>query len=213
MKPKAEIDAFVPPYEEVALFCIHGECEVVVDKMKYILTLYDVLYLPRNTKYNLKNTGETELEIGVAHAPSKIDSKVVISYFKKVAKDKTGKRLRKLKGKDVYIMIGEDVEASNLLVGYSIFKPHARSWPIHKHEDQEEIYIFIKGRGAIEVFESEETKTFVREVQPGDIVPIPFKNYHPVFSFDTELHFIWIIAGERYWVGDKDKKFMRVAKR
>jgi len=29
-----------------------------------------------------------------------------------------------------------------------------------------------------------------------------------VFSQAEELHFIWCIAGNRYWVGDKNKDFM-----
>ncbi len=33
-------------------------------------------------------------------------------------------------------------------------------------------------------------------------------NYHPVFSHEDPLCFIWCIAGERYWVGDKNKDFM-----
>jgi hypothetical protein len=40
------------------------------------------------------------------------------------------------------------------------------------------------------------------------MVTIPFLNYHPVFSQDGPLEFIWCIAGERYWVGDKNKTFM-----
>jgi hypothetical protein len=39
-------------------------------------------------------------------------------------------------------------------------------------------------------------------------VTIPILNYHPVFSHGQELHFIWCIAGNRYWVGDKNKDFM-----
>jgi hypothetical protein len=39
-------------------------------------------------------------------------------------------------------------------------------------------------------------------------VTIPLLNYHPVFSQAEELHFIWCIAGNRYWVGDKKKEFM-----
>ena len=29
-----------------------------------------------------------------------------------------------------------------------------------------------------------------------------------MFSQEEELHFIWCIAGNRYWVGDKNKDFM-----
>jgi hypothetical protein len=45
-------------------------------------------------------------------------------------------------------------------------------------------------------------------VNEGDLVTIPFLNYHPVFSQESPLEFIWCIAGERYWVGDKNKDFM-----
>ena len=41
-----------------------------------------------------------------------------------------------------------------------------------------------------------------------DAATIPVLNYHPVFSQDEELHFIWCLAGKRYWVGDKHKEFM-----
>jgi len=98
--------------------------------------------------------------------------------------------------------------ADKLIAGYTIFNPHQRSWPPHNHTDQEEIYIFTKGRGSMEVYADEETKSFVRSVAEGDAVTIPIFNYHPVFSQEEELHFIWCIAGNRYWVGDKNKDFM-----
>ena len=60
----------------------------------------------------------------------------------------------------------------------------------------------------MEVYADEETKSFVYSVGEGDAVTIPLLNYHPVFSQDEELHFIWCIAGNRYWVGDKNKDFM-----
>ncbi len=110
-------------------------------------------------------------------------------------------------------MFGEDEKAANLTGGYTFFEPFSRSWPIHFHKDQEEVYLFIKGTGAMEVFESEEKKVFVKEVKEGDTVTIPRGNYHPVFGSDKELHFIWVIAGARYWVGDRDKVFIETAKK
>jgi mannose-6-phosphate isomerase-like protein (cupin superfamily) len=73
---------------------------------------------------------------------------------------------------------------------------------------QESRAIFLKGQGAMEVYADEEAKWFVRSVKEGDAVTIPILNYHPVFSQAEELHFIWCIAGNRYWVGDKNKDFM-----
>ena len=60
----------------------------------------------------------------------------------------------------------------------------------------------------MEVYESPEHLTFVKEVGEGEMVTIPFLNYHPVFSQESPLEFIWCIAGERYWIGDKNKTFM-----
>jgi len=37
---------------------------------------------------------------------------------------------------------------------------------------------------------------------------IPLLNYHPVFSHEEELHFIWCLAGARYWIGDKHQEFL-----
>ena len=42
-----------------------------------------------------------------------------------------------------------------------------------------------------------------------DAVTIPILNFHPVFSQSQELHFIWCIAGKRYWVGDKNTDFLK----
>jgi hypothetical protein len=61
----------------------------------------------------------------------------------------------------------------------------------------------------MEVYTDEEHKTFVHSVAEMDAVTIPVLNFHPVFSQSEELHFIWCIAGERYWVGDKNKDFLK----
>jgi len=98
--------------------------------------------------------------------------------------------------------------ADKLVAGYTIFQPQQRSWPPHNHTDQEEVHFFIKGHGSMEVYESPEQLSFVKEVREGDMVTIPFLNYHPVFSQESPLEFIWYIAGERYWVGDKNKTFV-----
>ena len=104
-------------------------------------------------------------------------------------------------------------KADKLVAGYTFFEPYARSWPPHNHTDQEEVYIFLNGRGSMEVYESPETLSFVHNVGEGDAVTIPMLNYHPVFAQEKPLEFIWCIAGERYWVGDKNKDFMKGARR
>lgn len=48
-------------------------------------------------------------------------------------------RVRRLKGKDVYMMFDVSEGADKLVAGYTFFQPHQRSWPPHNHTDQEEV--------------------------------------------------------------------------
>jgi mannose-6-phosphate isomerase-like protein (cupin superfamily) len=117
-------------------------------------------------------------------------------------------RLRLLTRKKVYKMFDVGEKADRFMAGYTFYDDHSRAWPPHNHTDQEECYSFIEGSGAMQVYEDDEKLTFVKDVQVGSHVSIPLLNYHPVFSHEEPLCFIWCIAGERYWVGDKDKSFM-----
>jgi len=191
--------------EESLLFCWRGAVEVALDGKTYALEYYDTLYIPRGAVYRLsQKNGESK--VIVCRATAEKTHPVFHSKWSEFSKDE--KRIRHLKGKDVFLMFDVSEGAEKLIAGYTIFQPHQRSYPPHNHTDQEEIYIFTQGRGSMEVYADEETKSFVRSVNEGDAVTIPLLNYHPVFSQEEELHFIWCIAGNRYWVGDKNKDFM-----
>ena len=191
--------------EGALLFCWQGPVEAKLGGRDHVLERYDVLYVPRGTPYRLgQRSGESK--VIVCRAPAEKQHPAFHARWKEFSRDE--KRIRHLRGKDVFLMFDVSEPADKLIAGYTIFQPHQRSWPPHNHTDQEEIYIFTKGRGSMEVYADEETKSFVRSVSEGDAVTIPTLNYHPVFSQDEELHFIWCIAGARYWVGDKNKDFM-----
>jgi mannose-6-phosphate isomerase-like protein (cupin superfamily) len=193
------------PTEEALLFGWKGEVVARVNGKEFILEPYDVLYIPRGAAYSLEQkAGEARVIICRATA----DNVHPVYHAKWKEFSKNEKRIRHLKGKDVFLMFDVSEGADKLMAGFTLFRPEQRSWPPHNHTDQEEIYIFTKGRGSMEVYADEETKTFVRSVGEGDAVTIPVLNYHPVFSQEEELHFIWCIAGNRYWVGDKNKDFM-----
>jgi len=195
----------VHPSEEALLFCWKGSASASVNGAPYLLEPYDVLYVPRGAAYRLAQSGG-ESKIIVCRAPATKAHPVFHAQWKVFCKDE--KRIRHLKGKDVFLMFDVSESADKLVAGFTLFQPNQRSWPPHNHTDQEEIYIFTKGRGAMSVYAQEETNTFVRSVKEGDAVTIPILNYHPVFTQEEELHFIWCIAGERYWVGDKNKDFL-----
>ncbi len=205
LAPGAASGTLLHPEEEALLFCWQGSVTAHLNGSAYALEPYDVLYAPRGAAYRLEQAPELS-KVVVCRAPAAKAHPVFHAPWKQFSTDE--RRIRHLKGKDVFLMFDVSEPAEKLIAGFTLFQPHQRSWPPHNHTDQEEIYIFTKGRGAMEVYAEEETKTFVRSVQEGDAVTIPILNYHPVFSQEEELHFIWCIAGNRYWVGDKNKDFM-----
>jgi mannose-6-phosphate isomerase-like protein (cupin superfamily) len=161
--------------------------------------------------YRIRQQGG-QSRIVVCRAPAAAEHPIFHASWAKFSRDEN--RIRHLKGKDVFLMFDVSEGADKLMAGFTLFQPGQRSWPPHNHTDQEEIYIFTRGQGAMSVYPDDETQSFVHSVTEGDAITIPFLNYHPVFSQEQELDFIWCIAGNRYWVGDKNKDFMtgKVAK-
>lgn len=206
IQPGVRSDALYHPDEEALLFGQAGTVDVTVCDQRYTLTRYDVLYIPRATAYTVANAATDPAVVIACKAPAEYTHPVYHASWQAVSQDET--RIRHLQGKDVYLMFDVSEGADKLLAGYTIYQPFTRAWPPHNHTDQEEIYIFTKGCGGIEVYPTEEQKTFVHSVGEMDAITIPVLNYHPVFSQGEELHFLWCIAGERYWIGDKHQAFM-----
>ena len=222
--PGAASDELFHRAEEALLFCLEGEVEIQVWEgppgpdsaspvgsrsslpQTFSLSHYDTLYVPLAIPYRIRNRSAREGLLAVCRAPAANRHAPHHASWERVRRDEG--RIRRLNGKDVYMMFDVGERADRLVAGYTIYRPHVRAWPPHNHSDQEEIYLFTKGRGASEVYADEESKTFVHAVGPLDAVTIPLWNYHPVFSHDEELQFIWCLSGERYWVGDKHKEFM-----
>ena len=199
-------EAMGAPGRELLLYMWKGRAIVEVDGVEHDLAPYDTLYVPLGSSFRSRNPGAEPACLIQTSAPAQNVYPVFHSSFAEFSRRED--RIRRLKGKDVYMMFDVSEGADKLVAGYTFFQPFQRSWPPHNHTDQEEVYFFIKGRGSMEVYESPETMSFVHSVEEGDLVTIPMLNYHPVFSQEEPLQFIWCIAGERYWVGDKNKSFM-----
>ncbi len=193
--------------DETLLFMWKGGVEVNVGGKTYSLAPYDTLYIPRGAEFQLSNSKSEIARVIECSATADNVHPVHHSSFDEYSRRED--RIRHLAGKDVFMMFDVPEAADKLIAGYTFFQPYQRSWPPHNHTDQEETYIFIKGHGAMEVYESPEKMCFVTSVNEGDLVTIPMMNYHPVFSQESPLEFIWCIAGARYWVGDKNKDFMQ----
>ena len=207
LEPGATSQTVAYPDEEALLYAWRGTACVTMGGRSYALANYDMLYVPKGAAYSISNPAAEPATVIVTRATAENVHPAYHAEFAKVSKDEA--RIRHLKRKDVFMMFDVSEAADKLVAGYTFFEPFARSWPPHNHTDQEEVYFFIKGHGSMEVYEDPETMTFVHNVSEGDAITIPFMNYHPVFSQDDPLQFIWCIAGERYWVGDKNKDFMK----
>ncbi len=207
LPPGGESSWLSLPGRESLFFMWKGGLQVELADSRHELAPYDTLYVPRGAKFRLRNSSGAPARAIQTSAPAERSHPVFHSRFAEFSRRED--RIRRLKGKDVYMMFDVSESADKLIAGYTFFEPYARSWPPHNHTDQEETYIFIKGHGAMEVYETPEKLSFVHEVNEGDLVTIPMLNYHPVFSQEAPLEFIWCIAGERYWVGDKNKDFMK----
>lgn len=208
LPPRKESQSYCLPRQESLLFQWEESSIVTVDGKSYSLAQYDTLYIPRGAEFTLANPDAiATAKLIQTSAPADNVYPVHHSVWKEMSRRED--RIRHLKGKDVFLMFDVGEQADKLVAGYTFFQPYQRSWPPHNHTDQEEVYIFINGKGSMEVYESPETLSFVHSVDRGDMVTIPFLNYHPVFSQKDPLEFIWCIAGERYWVGDKNKDFMK----
>ncbi len=195
------------PDRESLLWMWKGVLEAEVNGKTYQLDNYDTIYVPKGASYKLRNRSTEQACAIQTSAPATNVHPVFHSKFAEFRQRED--RIRRLHQKIVYLMFDVSEAADKLVAGYTFYDAYTRAWPPHNHTDQEETYIFIKGHGSMEVYETPEKMTFVHPVNEGDLVTIPFLNYHPVFSQEDPLQFIWCIAGERYWVGDKNKDFMQ----
>ncbi|MBI9097452.1 MAG: 5-deoxy-glucuronate isomerase [Spirochaetaceae bacterium] len=192
--------------EETLIVNLRGGVTVTVDGKDYALKHYDMLYIPIDTPFTVSHKGDEEAWLYVYRATGDVKYETYYADYEACKKDE--ERIRYLNRKVVYKMFDVSENANKFMVGYTFYEERTRAWPPHNHTDQEEVYSFIEGHGAMEVYKDDENKTFVPSVEVGDHITIPILNYHPVFSHEEPLCFIWCIAGERYWVGDKNKDFM-----
>ena len=138
------------PGKEALLFQWEGQSCVRIDGSSYPLAAYDMLYIPLGAEFTLSNPGDAPSTIVQMSAPAQKRHPIFHSVFADFSQRE--ERIRRLKGKNVYLMFDVSEGADKLVAGYTFFEPHARSWPPHNHTDQEEIYFFIRGQGAMEVY-------------------------------------------------------------
>lgn len=201
----ARMESLCHKREETLIFNVAAPCVVEVEGVRYELAHYDALYIPRGAEFSCE-AGADPAKLYLYRASADKEHPVQHRKWAELKDDPS--RIRLLNRKKVHLMFDVSEKADRFMAGYTFYQDRTRAWPPHNHTDQEECYSFIEGTGAMHVYEDDENLTFVKGVEVGSHVTIPLLNYHPVFSHEEPLCFIWCIAGERYWVGDKSKAFM-----
>lgn len=95
-----------------------------------------------------------------------------------------------VKQNDTYTV--RDNKFLNKLVVSSTDLSPGKSTHGHRHQGQEEVYLFVEGRGRMEIDDE------IIQVQSGDLVLIPDGAFHRVHNpTDKSLYFVCVFDGKR----------------
>jgi mannose-6-phosphate isomerase-like protein (cupin superfamily) len=95
-----------------------------------------------------------------------------------------------VKDNDTYLL-KDNLALNNLVLSSTTLHPKKETNG-HSHEGKEEIYYFIKGRGAMVL------RYDIFEVEAGDVVMIPDGAFHQVQNpTDEDLYFVCVFEGSR----------------
>lgn len=190
---------------EHALGVLSKECKITIGENEYHLENQDAVYLPKNTSYQLKKVNNQRVDLIVASAPSEVDTKPIVIKFNEVDKDPDK---HSIIGSDpavlnFWTMIGPEIKASRLKMGWTLCKPgNWSSFPPHEHtKTMEEIYVFYdvpEPSYAIQlVYENIKNPKVCTPIQQDDAIAIA-KGYHPLVTVPGfEIKHAWLIAGKK----------------
>jgi mannose-6-phosphate isomerase-like protein (cupin superfamily) len=96
-----------------------------------------------------------------------------------------------VKEDDRYVVL-DNSSLSKLVPSITKLNPN-KSTSGHKHAGQEEVYVFYRGTGIMQI---DDTKFNVKQ---GDVIPVPDGAFHRVFNESEEiLEFAAVFNGERH---------------
>jgi 5-deoxy-glucuronate isomerase len=188
---------------ETALVCLSSSAEVKAGSENFKLNQYDSIYIPRDTQIEL--TANTCAD--VAEFSADVDRRYPLQFvsYQTVSTDSS---LRFHAGgpgntRDLNILIGKNVQAGRLLVGFTFSEPgNWTSWPPHEHAKMlEEMYVYFDmpepAYGIQLVYNDTQYPELLTVVRDGDAVLMP-SGYHPNVSVPGHrIGFLWAMAAHR----------------
>lgn len=204
------IDAGEPPIvfendeHETGLICLNGEAEVSTGGESFRLGRYDSIYIPRDSRIEVK-PGEPGCDLAEVSAP--VSGKYPVRFVS-YAEVRANPKLHIIAGKppaerDLNVLIGANVDAGRIMAGVTFSTPgNWTSWPPHEHARMlEEAYLFVDmpapAFGVQFVYTDPARPELVQVVREGDCVLMP-QGYHPnVAAPGTQINFLWMMAAIR----------------
>lgn len=188
---------------ETGLVCLSGAAEIKVGSERFRLGQYDSIYIPRHSQIEVSTSGQADL----AEFSSDVDHDYPLQFvpYSSVAENSalsfsTGGPNQT---RQVSILIGENVDAGRLLLGFTISEPgNWTSWPPHEHSKMlEEMYVYFNmpepAFGLQLVYKDTAYPELVAPVRDGDAVLMP-AGYHPNVSVPGHrITFLWAMAAHR----------------
>ena len=211
------LDADNPPVnfttgnQETALICLNGRAAVRTAGEKFDLSLYDALYVPRDSAVEITSSpGGCDL----AEISAPVEKRYPLQFvaYADVQRDpglhfEAGGPSAQ---RELNVLIGKNVEAGRLMAGVTFSKPgNWTSWPPHEHAAiLEEAYLYIEmpapGWGIQLVYTDPNSPELAIVVREGDCVLMP-QGYHPnVAAPGGSINFLWMMAANRE---GKDRQF------
>ena len=190
---------------ETGLVCLKGAAEVSTDGQAYRLKQYDALYVPRDSRVEVKADGGEGCDLAELSAPVEGRYPVQFVSYEEVRENP---KLHLIAGRppaerDMNVLIGSNVKAGRIMTGVTFSRPgNWTSWPPHEHSSMlEEAYLYIDmpapSFGVQFVYTDPENPELVQVVREGDVVLMP-KGYHPnVSAPGGQINFMWMMAAIR----------------
>lgn len=185
---------------EAAFICLKGSANV----NGYDLSLYDALYLPRESDVTVTG-GPSGCDLAEVAAP--VDNAYPVQFVK-FADVQNDPALHFEAGgpsaqRNLNILIGKNIQAGRILAGVTFSKPgNWTSWPPHEHANlAEEAYLYIDmpepGWGLQLVYTDARNPELVAVVKQDDVVIMP-RGFHPnVSAPGGTINFLWMMAANR----------------
>ncbi len=188
---------------ETGLICLSGTARVRVGDESFELGQYDSIYIPRDSHVEVRTASSAD----IAEFSAEVAQRYPLRYvpYSAVSADSSLSFKAGVPGQQRHlnVVIGKNVEAGRLLLGFTISDPgNWTSWPPHEHAEMlEEMYVYFDmpspAYGIQLVYNNTEYPELVTVVREGDAVLMP-SGYHPNVAVPGHrIAFLWAMAAHR----------------